>query len=140
MNSLHTWPLVCVLAFTLSGRHPCHHQQACSPSCSDQAASAKWSWLGSENKRQLLLMPWPQTHACSHSHTHTRWDLSLLIHLQQCFFFPYNAPCPIPAPIRVVLGPLRLVYRQPLRACFIFNKKHDLPSPREVTWRQMGQG
>lgn len=89
--------------------------------------------MGSENKRQLLLMPWPQTHACSHAHTHTRWDLSLLVHLQQCFF-PYNAPCPVPSPIRMVLGSLCLVCTQPLRACFIFNKKHDLPSQREITW------
>ena len=78
-------------------------------------------------------MPWPQTHACSHAHTHTRWDLSLLVHLQQCFF-PYNAPCPVPSPIRMVLGSLCLVCTQPLRACFIFNKKHDLPSQREITW------
>ena len=132
-----------MLAFTPSRRHPCHHRQACSPSCSDQAASAKWSWLGFENKRQLLLMPWPSTHPCSHTHTHQvgplsiRRETSLSSLLSSAMFFskcPYNAPCPVPYPIRVASMPLCLVCTQPLRASFIFNRKHDLPSQREVTW------
>ena len=137
MNSLRTWPLVCVLVFTPSRRHPCRHRQACSPTCSDQAASAKLSWLGSKNKRQLLLMPRPQTQACACVYTHTHQMGPLSVRTPSAVFSSQGSllpPCPVTSLIRVASAPLCLACTLPLRASFTFYKEHGLPWRGEVTW------